>query len=137
MDIKIRKTQLSNYEEIYNLLKFEDMVFDKFTKKRFLGMLRKNRGYYFVAIVNNLTVGSIFANDDGGYYGYIYKIIVRKDFRGKGVAQLLTKKVLEEFKKRDVPWIYAHVRKENLSSINLLKKFGFKVRDSHYLLDNY
>lgn len=137
MEIRIRKTTLSDYKEIYDLLKSEDMVFDKFTKERFARMLKKNGNYFFVAVIDDLIVGSVFANDDGGYYGYVYKIAVKKDVRRKGVAQLLTQRALEEFDKRDILWIYAHVRKENLPSINLLKKLGFKIRESHFLLDNW
>jgi len=135
--IKIRKTKVSDYQEIYNLLRSEDMALDKLTKERFSRMLKKNKDYFFVALSDTEVIGNIFASEDGGYYGYVYKLIVRKDYRKKGVAQMLTKKVLDEFNKNDVLWIYAHVKKGNAASISLLKKFGFKIRESHLLLDNW
>lgn len=67
----------------------------------------------------------------------MYKLVVAKNYRMKGIAQILLKKVLAEFKKKDILWIYTHVHKENVASINLLKKFGFNIRDSHYLIDIY
>lgn len=136
MSTSINKTKIEDYERIKQLLQSEEMIGDWFTKELFSKMLNKTNEGYFVAKINNNIVGNIFSSDDGGYYGYISKLMVDKKHRSKGIAQELVKRALERFKARKIEWVFAHVRKDNLPSINLFKKFGIKIRDTHYLIDN-
>lgn len=135
--MKIRETKVGDYNEICNLLKAEDMMFKSFDINKFKKMLVKNKGYYLVASEKGKIIGNIFACDDGGYYGYIYKLVIHPNHRNKGVASILIKKILEKFAKDKIRWIYAHIRKDNSTSISLFNKLGFKVRDTHLLLDIY
>jgi len=133
--MEIRETNLSDYEQIFNLLKQEDMTFEFFTKEKFSNMLKRNKGFYLIAVEHNKVIGSIFATHDGGYYGYIYKLVVHKDYRQKSIAGMLLQEVLNKLK--DIPWIFAHIEKTNKLSLNLFRKFGFNVRETHNLVDIY
>jgi ribosomal protein S18 acetylase RimI-like enzyme len=133
--MEIRETKLSDYGQIFTLLKQEDMTFEFFTKKKFSDMLKRNKGFYLVVAEGDKIIGSIFATHDGGYYGYVYKLIVRKDYRQKGVASMLLREVLNKL--RDIPWIFAHIEKTNKTSLNLFKKFGLNIRKTHNLVDIY
>ena len=133
--IKIRKTKLKDYKEIYTLLKSEDMLINNLTKNKFSNMLRRNKNYYFVALEDDKIIGNIFSNHDGGNYVYIYKLVVKKGYRKTGVGNQLIKKVLTVHNKKDL-WVYCHIHKENKASINLFKKLGFKIRETHRLFDS-
>ncbi|MEK6847486.1 MAG: GNAT family N-acetyltransferase [Nanoarchaeota archaeon] len=134
--MEIRETNLEDYESIKNLLESENMIGKWFTKEKLSKMLKKDKKSYFVAEIEDKTRGSIFSNDDGGYYGYISKLIVDKNHRNNGVAHRLIKAVMDNFKARNIEWVFAHVKKDNIPSINLFKKFGIKIRETHYLIDN-
>ncbi len=134
--IKIKQTKLKDYKEIYNLLKAENMLLNNFTKNKFSKMLRRNRNLYFIATDNNKVIGSVFVTYDGGNYVYLYKLIVHKNYRNKGIASLLIKKILDKFKQNKDIWIYCHIHKTNKSSIRVFSKLGFNRRKKHYLFDN-
>src|SRR3989344_3927060 len=130
--IKIRETKLKDYKEIYDLLESEDMNINSFTKNKFSNMLKRNKGGYFAALDGEKVIGNIFSNYDGGNYVYMYKLVVNKNYRKKGVANLLIKKILTKYNKKDL-WVYCHIRKKNKPSINAFAKLGFKIRKKHRL----
>ena len=132
--MEIRETKLKDYKQIYDLLESEEMNINNLTKNKFSSMLKKNKGGYFVALDKKNVIGNIFSNYDGGNYVYIYKLITNKNYRRKGIANLLIKKVLTKYNKKDL-WVYCHIRKENKSSIKAFAKLGFKIRKKHRLFD--
>lgn len=137
MAIKIRPTKLSDYEGIFSLLKKNKMIGSYFTKDLFKDLLAYNKGLYFIAEDNKKIIGSIFASQDGGYHGYMYKLAVDSKYRRRGIATKLLKIAINKLRDRlKVDWLFAHIKKKNLSSLRLFKSLGFKIRHTHYLVDN-
>ncbi len=136
MRIVIRETKTTDFVGVDNVLKICGLSGDWFTKKLFRNLVKKNNGLYFVALESGKIVGNIFAFEDGGYCGYIYKLGILPKYRLAGIAQKLIKRALASLKKRGIDWAFAHVEKENKASLGLLKKLGFNVRGTHHLVDN-
>ncbi|MBS3079653.1 GNAT family N-acetyltransferase [Candidatus Pacearchaeota archaeon] len=59
-------------------------------------------------------------------YSYLFNIIIKKEFRRKGIAIQLIKKFEELSKKYKSKLIYLHAHKNNLKMLNLLKKINYK-----------
>jgi len=53
-------------------------------------------------------------------------IAVHPDFRRKGIARRLTRKGIEDAKKRGAKSIWLHVERDNIGAINLYKELGFQ-----------
>ena len=58
-----------------------------------------------------------------GNVSYIWEIVTDKNYMGKGIASKLMKYVLEKFKGYK---IYSCIAKDNIPSLKLHKKYGFK-----------
>ena len=136
MAVKIRPTKLSDYEGVFGLLKKNKMVGRYFTKALFKGLLAYNEGLYFVAEDNGKIIGNIFASQNGGYHGYLYKLAIDSKYRREGTATKLLKVVINKLRgKFKTDWIFTHIEKKNLPSLKLIKSLGFKIRHTHYLVD--
>ena len=135
MSINIHETKEKDFEEISALFRDTNLRDSYFTKNKFRKMLDRNRGYCYVVEDQGKIVGSIFATHDGAFRGYIQKVVVATEYRRQSVASRLLETVIRKFEEAEIPLIFSHVEKNNRPSIELLKKLGFKVRDSHYLID--
>lgn len=70
--------------------------------------------------------------------GQITNVALLPKYRGRGIAGLLLKKMIETAKINDISSITLEVRPSNEKAIRLYEKFGFKSvgRRPHYYLDN-
>lgn len=134
----LRQTKLSDYPRVATLLRTCGLVDDWFTRDLFKRILTRNRGFYFVVEDRGDIVGSAFGTTDGGCLGYIYKVAVAPTYRRRGLAQKLVSRILREFKRNKVDeWVFVHIAKKNQASIKLFNGLGFKIRKTHYLVDNF
>ena len=53
-------------------------------------------------------------------------LYVAKEFRGQGIGKLLLKKIISESEEQGIWTLQAGIFPENIGSINLHKKFGFR-----------
>ncbi len=133
MPTTIRKTKESDFPAITKLLE-DPNIAGRATRKQFQRMLRKNEGLFFVAESDEKVIATIFGMHDGGYAGYIYKLAVAKDYRRKGIATLLLRKVIEQFKKAEIPVALALTGKTNKAAQKLLGSLGFSERRTAVLM---
>jgi ribosomal protein S18 acetylase RimI-like enzyme len=133
--IYLREAESKDYEGIEKLLNEADLIEDEFdfNRKTFNRMLKKNRGYYFVAETKDKEiVGNIFATNDGGYCGFIYKMAVSEEYRGRKIGSRMLKKIIDKLDENNIPIIYAHVRRTNRSSRRVLRSKGFEIMRGYY-----
>lgn len=100
--------------------------FDKFWNINILkSELNNNNSLYFVAKKQNEILGfiGILINFD---FTEITNIVVKKDFRNLGIGKMLLEKIIEETKKINKEMICLEVNENNISAINLYKKYRFK-----------
>ncbi len=85
----------------------------------------------FVAILNNEVVGWIaLANISSRecYKGVCeISVYITKAARGKGIGEKLVKKVMQSAQENGIYSLYVGIFSINTASINLFKKFGFRL----------
>ena len=133
--VKIRKTTLTDFSNVAHILKACHLSGPWFTRTLFRKLLKKNKGLYLVAEMQGKIIGSVFAMEDGGYYGYLYKLAVLPTYRRYGIATKLINSALQVLAKHGIDWTFALVEKTNRASIKTLQSVGFKIRRTHYLID--
>ncbi|HLD56998.1 MAG TPA: GNAT family N-acetyltransferase [archaeon] len=135
MGISIRQTRPEDFNQIAGLLEETGIDITSFTEEKFMAMLERCREYCFVAEDKGKITGTVFGVTDGAFIGYIRRLVVTEGCRGQGIGKKLAEAVFEKFGESSIPLIFANVKKTNEPSLNLFKKLGFEVRDSHYLVD--
>ncbi|MFI8685940.1 GNAT family N-acetyltransferase [Rossellomorea sp. NPDC077527] len=81
----------------------------------------------YLATVNNESVGFITADKETDKIGYIIQVGVIPEWRGKGIAAILTCKCLEAFRCDDMTSATLHVNQNNPGAIKLYERLGFKT----------
>lgn len=122
-DIVIEKMTLSDFDEISNILTSD---FDDFWNASILETELKNPfSKYIIAKINNQIVGFAGVIDTVDQLE-ITNIVVKKDFRKKGIGNKLLLELINIAKKSNKNEIILEVNSNNLSAIKLYEKNGFK-----------
>jgi len=123
-EIEIRKVQLTDLDEIYEIEKenFKCCWSKEFIK--FNICLPEYVRKFYTAVKEKRIVGYIvcWLSDKTAH---IYNISVKKDYQNQGIGSFLLEYLLEELKKDGFNTVVLEVRKSNLKAISLYKKFGF------------
>ncbi len=97
--------------------------------------------------VNENPVSKILVIKDNdkivGYLDYwitfdsstIFKIIIKKEYRNRGLASLLLERMIEDLKENEVLYSTLEVRISNESALKLYKKFNFEkisIKEHYY-----
>lgn len=102
-----------------------------------VGLKEGKASLCLVARVRNLLAGYLVAwfVEEEAHLG---NVAVAPEFRRRGIATELTKKVIEETEARAVRMVTLEVRVSNLSAIKLYRNFGFKTiaMRRNYYADN-
>lgn len=96
--------------------------------------LRNNLAIYTVVKENDKVVGY------GGMWhvvneGHITNIAVHKDYRRKGIGNIIVNKLIEIAEEKEMIGLTLEVRKSNIPALELYKKNGFKlegIRPEYY-----
>lgn len=99
--------------------------------------LRQNNVIFFIAIENGEILGYSGAEIEKNMpcykeklKGHLFNLYVRPEYRKKGIAKSLIKKVLLWFKKNKIKEIELYTGANNHKAQNLYKKSGF---EEHYI----
>ena len=133
MDIEIRKMELTDLEQIEDILESD---FDDFWNASiFKQELQNENSYYLVAILDGEVVG---------FAGYmlildeadITNVVVRKDMQNRGIATKLLERLLDLIEPMSkIELITLEVNENNEPAIKLYEKFGFNqegLRKNYY-----
>ena len=78
----------------------------------------------------NLVVGMIIAelriDPFGSSEGYIKQVFLKKNYRGRGIGELLVRKAIEHLKKIKVEKIKVNIKEKAKEATNLYSKMKFK-----------
>ena len=70
---------------------------------------------------------SFYCNDLKDHVGYLSMIVVKRDYRNKGVAQLLIEYAISFLQHSGFKYFRLEVNKQNVKALNLYKKSGFTI----------
>ena len=106
--------------------------------KEYKKRIKQKNSVFFVAQENDKIVGYILGEIEKPSHhhifkkrGYIVDAFVIKEYRGKGIGEKLTRRLLEWFKSKGIKWIRVSAYANNKVGINFWKKMGFK----NYVVD--
>jgi ribosomal protein S18 acetylase RimI-like enzyme len=116
---------MKHYEEALSLWKSTNGlgISSADNKENIKRYLKRNHGCSFVAVINNMVIGTILGGHDGRR-GYIHHVAVKKEFRKQGIGKELVKKSIEILKKECMKKCHIFVFKKN----NKAKKFWQKLK---------
>ena len=116
-----------NEKDVVSLVRFEkenfsdgwtdEMFYSAFNTGRFFGFKIENESEIVGFITYSIT-------DDSSD---LESIVVKADYRGKGLGKLLIENYLNSAKEKGVKNFFLEVRKSNLTAISLYEKSGYKV----------
>ena len=142
-DIKIRWYRAEDYDAVEDLIiKLTQLFGDPFNKRWFNLYMEKrlmeNVPGCYVAVHGDEVVGSIFCDilrdPTGCQYGYISNIMVKDEWRGKGIGKKLLEKAIHYLTLTGVPRIWANVREQTKEMVHLFEKNDFKRKFATYEL---
>jgi ribosomal protein S18 acetylase RimI-like enzyme len=81
----------------------------------------------YIATINDRAVGFIAADQETDTIGYIIQVGVIPEWRGKGIAAVLTCKCLEDLRQDGMKSVVLHVNQNNPGAIKLYERIGFKT----------
>ena len=127
---KIERMDINNYSEIMDLWKNTDGVGlsgKDDSKKSIKKYLEKNPNTCFVAKYDGKIIGTIMAGNDGRR-GIIYHLMVKPEYRKKGIGKKLLKKAESSLKKEGIRKIMIFVFKKNKTGNTFWENNGYKIR---------
>jgi len=111
-------------EDISLLKQLENECFDEHIRENFEFVLNNKNYVYFVIEEKEKIIA--YAGLSISYeQGDILSVCVNKNYRNKGFAFSLIKKILEYAKENNVEKVFLEVEEDNAPAINLYKKLGF------------
>lgn len=111
-------------EDLFSILKIDFESFNNHYDEKFYGnKILDNK--IIVAQLSEKIIGFIFF-DNIFEETEIYKLVILKNYRNKGIASFIMKFFLDEMKKNKQEKIFLEVREGNKVAISLYKKFDFK-----------
>lgn len=127
--IKYREMQIEDYDLIIKLFKetpgitVRDADSLTSTKK----YLERNPGLSFIAETENELIGCIMCGHDGRR-GYLQHLVVRENFRRRGVGHTLTEKCLKALTEFGIHKSHLFVLADNKEGNTFWKNRGWKLR---------
>ena len=120
---KIFTLSAEHAEYIYNNSIYKDFLAVDYIKERIL------KGISGGMFEDDKPIAWAITHDDGAI-GFLH---VLEEFRNKGIAQDLTYYIIKKVREKNkIP--FAHIEENNIKSINLAKKLGFKkFKQVHWL----
>jgi N6-L-threonylcarbamoyladenine synthase len=126
----IRVALPTDFDELVRMEKeiFADHAWSKTT---FVADIEAVHTTYLVAFENNQLVGYAgLASPAGSFQADVNTIAVAENFRRKGLASELLKRLVELATKAGAEQMFLDVRADNHGAIDLYKKFGFEQIDT-------
>jgi len=113
--------------DLPSVVKIERLSFSTpWSETLFFNEIHMQRSIPKVAVIDERIAGYICANHVADE-GHILNLAVHPDFRGKGIAKILVKNILEELKANACRFLYLEVRASNNAARKLYEDFGFSV----------
>lgn len=135
LTVVIRPFREGDSKEVYAILKTTDEVHVAgltYSEKAVQEWHRtRAQDIIFVAEVNGKVTGFVATKlgDPEPSGAYIDSIIVKPEYRGRGIGQQLLERCISSLKDRGVSFLHLHVRSDFPLSVNFWEKNGFKGKE--------
>ncbi len=102
----------------------------------FKRILAKKDAFFIGAFVNTVLIGMAsihFYETMMDKKGIIENVVVDKEYRKKGIGDILTDMLIDKARKEKVDYIDLTSNSKRIDAIDMYKKHGFKERDTNCL----
>ncbi len=128
MSIQYRTAVASDLNEIYNVEKACFLGVHAFSKDLLRYFLERTDGYAIIALDFDRLIGFIMASVDiRNGIGHIDTVDILPDYRRRGTARTLIKKMEDKMKSIRIKKIQLEVRITNTPAIDLYKNNGYTI----------
>ena len=133
MNYCIREMTIADYDEVYMLWEeTKGLSLDESDSRDAIDIyLRRNQGLCFVACNENRIVGTVLCGHEGRR-GILRHLVVKLEFRGKGIAKVLVKECLSALAKQSIKKCNTFVLDENLEGRRFWEHRGWYVLEDNY-----
>lgn len=127
----IRDMTMADYDEVFALwqnikgLGIRSIDDSREGVERFL---KRNEGISVVAVADDKIVGAILAGHDGRR-GCLYHVCVAEEYRGRGIAKSMVKKVLDDIRAEGVNKVNIIAFKKNRLGNGFWTSQGWSMRE--------
>ena len=131
--VKIRNYKPADYVAVVANLKPEDM-FDEIwdSQKSYDSVISIDPDNIQVAEVDGKVVGSVMIDQMGGDLAFIYRLVVNKDYRGRGIANKLLDEVYRILRARGTKEVALFANSENEKLSKFYAKRGYAKGTNTY-----
>lgn len=127
MNYNIVEMSIDKYNEIYNSWSsIEGLCIEEDDSPDNLEVyLERNKNLNFIAFSQDEIVATIKCGHDGRR-GYLHHLLVRKDFRGRGLAKEMINRVLQSLKEQGIKKCNTFVLDSNTAALDFWKYNDWK-----------
>jgi ribosomal protein S18 acetylase RimI-like enzyme len=90
--------------------------------------LAVGRDLFYVAAVDGAVVGTVMGGYDG-HRGWVYSLAVKPEYRRRGIATALVRRLEESLAGRGCPKVNLQVRASNAGVVAFYEKLGYGVEE--------
>jgi ribosomal protein S18 acetylase RimI-like enzyme len=133
VDYIIRQMTIDDYDEVYRLWeKAEGISLEESDTREAISIyLKRNRGLCFVVCIGDQIVGTVLCGHEGRR-GILRHLVVKKEFRRKGIARALTQECLLALAKEGIKKCNTFVEDANVEGRRFWEHMGWSVLEDNY-----
>lgn len=133
MNLVVRKMTIDDYDEAYGLWQqAEGLRLEEDDSREPIGIyLRRNPGFCFVACADDRIVATVLCGHDGRR-GTLRHLVVKRQYRGKGIARTLIKEVLSVLEKEGIKKCNTFVLDGNIEGRRFWEHMGWYLLEDDY-----
>ncbi len=132
-EITFRKLTINDYDQMIGLWKKACLPYKpkgRDSREAIKRQIEADPELFLGAFHGEKLIGTVIGSYDFRMKGWINRLAVDPEYRGKGIAQRLVTEMEQILKGKGVVVIAALIELPNPTSINLFKKLGYTVHDN-------
>ena len=124
----IEKMRIDDYDEIHPIWSNTNGITLRAiddSKEGIDRFLKRNPNINFTCRINGNIIGGILCGHDGRK-GFIYHVVVKENYRDRGIAKKLVEHVIKSLKEEKITKISVLVNSDNISGNDFWESLGFE-----------
>ena len=132
-EITFRKLTIEDYDQMISLWEKVGLPYKpkgRDSREAIKNQIEADPELFLGAFHREKLVGTVIGSYDFRMKGWINRLAVDPEYRGKGIAKRLVMEMEQILKSKGVVVIAALIELPNSASLNLFKKLGYTVHDN-------
>lgn len=132
-DIAFRKLKIEDYDQMVNLWRRAGLSYKpkgRDSREAIKRQIEVDPELFLGAFHGEKLVGTVIGSYDFRMKGWINRLAVDPNYRGRGIAKKLVREMEQILKSKGVVVIAALIELPNPASLNLFKQLGYVIHDN-------